>query len=92
MPYSSKTTEATDPFPCPLIPEDAKPEACRRLRCRMTIRRSQTLKGVWFGHDDGRGLNEYVIPLTWLDDVNKDIWADIRPWMESLHEEAPGST
>ncbi len=110
MPYSSKIAEATEPstpFPHPLIPEAAKPEACRRLRCTMSMLRegvSLDANGevvfdirrqdlVAFGHTrDGR-TDTYSIPLADLDDHTIDIWGTrIKPWMTSLHEATPDST
>lgn len=101
MPYSSKMVEATRPkMPRPLIPEDAKPEACRRLRCTMEIFREGVMRDengevtfslidldkVAFGHTSGGRTDTFLIPLAWFDDVDKDIWAELRPWMAGLHE------
>jgi hypothetical protein len=104
MPYmsSGQATPATHP----LMPEDQKPEACRRLGCTMEIFREGVMKDergeitfdllkqdtvAWAHTLDGR-TNTYLIPMAWLDDVDKDIWGEIRSWMESLHEqgERPG--
>lgn len=83
----------------PLVPEAEKPEACRRLGCRFTLYRDGVLVEangeivfnlaqqdlVAFAHHDGDRLDAYPIPIAWLDDVDRDIWGEIKPWLESLH-------
>ena len=94
-------------MPHPLIPEDAKPEACRRLRCTVGIFCEGVMQDangevtfslidqdkVAFGHTSGGRTDTYLIPMAWLDDIDKDLWAEIKPWMAGLHEkgEAPAS-
>jgi hypothetical protein len=87
----------------PLVPEDAKPEPCRRLKCLMGLRRPGVQVDadgkivftvghdeVFFVHTHDDQRDTFPIPMAWLDDPNKDIWAEIRPWMESLHEASDG--
>jgi hypothetical protein len=47
-------------------------------------------QGVLFVHGEGNQRAMYPIPMALLDDANRDIWADIRPWIESLHDTENG--
>lgn len=103
MTYSSKIVEATEPFAQPqrsLVPEDVKPEACRRLGCKMTLFREGVVcdedgeiafsplheDSVAFVHIHAGHMDTLRISMAWLMDVDKDLWAEIVPWLESLHE------
>jgi hypothetical protein len=93
------TTEAEYPTSSEghgLVPEDVKPEACRRLGCKIGFRRGVFPPppgyAAWLCHWAGGNLSAqedpYAIPLAWLNDVGKDLWAEVVPWLESLHESA----
>lgn len=79
-------TEIIEPF----VPEDQKPEVCCRLGCDMVLLSdSRKRMAPAFAHQSGGETRYLSIPYAWLNNVNRDVWAnDIKPWLASLHEES----
>lgn len=71
--------------------QEALPEICQKYGCeyRVSSRFGDLLRigFVEFHHKNGDRIDSKDIPLDYLDDPDRDLWADLRPWAESLPHE-----
>lgn len=83
----------------PVLPRAYYPASCRASGCTIRISRPHMTPDGAFDlgapstyravHEQDGAVSLLDIPDAWLDDANRDIWAEVEAWVGGLHREEP---